>query len=335
MDINEFSKAVGVSPTTVSHALSGKRPVNTDTKNLILRKMNELGYTPNANGQRLVKGQAYLVALGYVTPDALDDPFIVQMLRAIYSALRKRDYGLMLEMVADSGRDYDVLLDRVMSRSVDGTIIIGGSRLSVSKLATIAQPWAPCVVIDNVPVADCQNLSYVLSDSTRSISEMVDEAIMLGHRRVAFIGREPDEPVHLAFRYALKQHGIVLDEKSTAFTGPLVSDGSAAFERMAHSAASPTFVFARTDALAYGVIEAAKKLRMGIPNDLSVVAHDELPGIVDVYPTLSTIRNNCDDLGSSAVNMLFAIRDKLGSGNAPIKIESELIVRDSLGRAPK
>jgi LacI family transcriptional regulator len=333
-DIIEFSKAVGVSPTTISHALSGKRPVSSETRELILRKMNELGYTPNARGQSLVNGRTHVIALGYINTNALDDPFIMQILRSIYRPLRERSYGLMLEMVTESGNDYDILRKRVMSHSVDGVIIIGGGKLPANKLAPLAQEWAPCIVIDNIPVTPIDHLGSIMSDSTQSIIDMVKLAITLGHRRVAFIGREQDEPIFYEYKEALRAHGIQLSNDNSEFTGPNASDGYEAFMRIMNSAQPPTFVFARTDTLAYGAIEAADALNISIPGSVSIAAHDDLPVIQKSHPVLSSIRIDCEALGNTAVDMLFDMLDCKNPESKQIKIESKFIARSSLDQAP-
>ncbi len=88
MDIREFAKRLGVSTTTVSHALNGKRPVKAATKQLILEKMNEWGYVPNTNARRLVSSKTNLIAFFSDSGDTLADPYQLEVTRNFCRLLR-------------------------------------------------------------------------------------------------------------------------------------------------------------------------------------------------------------------------------------------------------
>lgn len=128
MDIREFAKRLGVSTTTVSHALNGKRPVKAATKQLILEKMNEWGYVPNTNARRLVSSKTNLIAFFSDSGDTLADPYQLEVTRNFCRLLRERGYDLLLDLCHTGENDrYASLRNRVMAHSIDGSIIIAGS----------------------------------------------------------------------------------------------------------------------------------------------------------------------------------------------------------------
>src|SRR5947209_1838060 len=120
MNIKEFARAVGVSPTTVSRAINGQGRLSAATRRMVLERMEELGFTPNLNAQRLSYGRTYLVALDFgVRHDYLSDMFFAELTREIQDVLEAHGYGLLL-----SGPG-EVMGRWVKTRAVDGVILVG------------------------------------------------------------------------------------------------------------------------------------------------------------------------------------------------------------------
>src|SRR5690348_8224895 len=146
MNIKEFARAVGVSPTTVSRAINGRGRLSDATRRMVLERMEELGYTPNLNAQRLSHGRTYLVALDFGDwHDYLSDMYFVEITRGVQDVLEARGYGVLL---CGPGA---VLNRWVKTGAVDGVILVGNpADKSVSR--DIAHVGTPCVVIGNYPV---------------------------------------------------------------------------------------------------------------------------------------------------------------------------------------
>src|SRR5690348_11688563 len=120
MNIKEFANAIGVSPTTVSRAISGRGRISDATRRRVLERMGPLGFTPNLNAQRLSQGRTDLVALDFGPGhDPLADLFFAELTREIQDVLEPQGYGLLLNGTSD------VLNRWVRTRAVDGVLLIG------------------------------------------------------------------------------------------------------------------------------------------------------------------------------------------------------------------
>src|SRR5579871_1415147 len=124
MNIKEVAAQIGVSTYTVSCAITGRGSLSAATRRRVLKKVRELGYTPNVNGQRLVTGRSNLIALDDRRPGLFADPFGMQLARGIQHALQTARYSLLLNTATGGAQESDQLRYWVKSRTVGGVIIV-------------------------------------------------------------------------------------------------------------------------------------------------------------------------------------------------------------------
>src|SRR5579872_967294 len=147
MNIKQAASRIGVSTYTISCALSGRGAISPETREKVLREIRELGYTPNVNGQRLVTGRSYLVALDDRRPGLFNDPFGMQLARCIQRALQSFGYSLLLNMATGDAKENDQLRRWVNSRTVDGVLVVRSQAFDGDLIREIAASETPCVVI--------------------------------------------------------------------------------------------------------------------------------------------------------------------------------------------
>ena len=145
MDLSEFAKAVGVSPATVSYVLSGRGRISEKTRRRVRERMAELGYVPNQSARELASGRSRTVLVPFRTADLLTDPYLAEVTQGMLSALRRRGYGVLLD-VPGEGEEETALVQRAHSRAFAGSVLFEGFYLSDELLARIAGPRHPCVV---------------------------------------------------------------------------------------------------------------------------------------------------------------------------------------------
>src|SRR2546423_15099504 len=97
MTIKQFAQAIGVSAATVSRAMHGRGRVSVATRDMVLRRMEELGFTPNVNAQRLSHGRTSMIALDFGPwHDYLSDMFFVELTRGVQDVMEPHGYGVLL-----------------------------------------------------------------------------------------------------------------------------------------------------------------------------------------------------------------------------------------------
>src|SRR5690348_864013 len=147
MNIKEVARSIGVSTYTVSCAIHGRGTLSPQTRERVLQKVKELGYTPNVNGQRLVTGRSHLIALDDGRPGLATEVYGMQQVRGIQLALQTHGYSLLLNMATGGAKENEQLRYWVRSRTVDGVVIVRSRPFDEDLICEIASSHTPCVVI--------------------------------------------------------------------------------------------------------------------------------------------------------------------------------------------
>ena len=324
--IKEFADAIGVSPTTVSRSITQRGRISEETRQMVLQRMKELGYTPNLHAQRLVTGRASTVALyidSVLSPTS--DLFLLGLIRGLQQALQASEYGLLILGPGD-------LLKRwVDSRAVDGVIVVGGSEEDAEVACSLVRPEVPCIVIGTMPMESKPHIGSVYLDLADGGVQVARALFESGHRRIGYIGNAYSQSVLPAFKRELESLGAPLRDEYSVTTGDNSEDGESAMRELLSLGTPPTAVFARTDELALGALRAARKLQVEVPKQLSIIGLNDLAFARFVDPPLSTIRIDCDAVGQAVVALLFdllAQPDKLFKARP---VATELVMRETVG----
>lgn len=330
MTIKEFAETIGVSATTVSRAMNGRGRLSPATRSMVLERMQELGFTPNLNAQRLSDGRTYLVAIDFGSRhDYLSDMYLVELTRGFQDLLEPRGYGLLL-----SGPG-EVFHRWVKTRAVDGVILVGESAGSVVPL-DIARAGTPCVAIGHHPLEGIRRLGSVVTDVECGARKVARMLVEFGHVRVGFIGSTPQAQADVLphFRNELALHGVDLPDSRVRIAGPTHHGAENAMKELMSLRERPTAVFARTDLHAAVALRCANRMGFRVPEDVSIVGHDDVPLAQLVDPPLTTVRVDCMEIARAALDVLFAMLDDPETSPPPQIIPTELVVRDTVTAPP-
>lgn len=318
--VRDVAAALGVSPSTVSRALSTSELVAPRTRQLIIEKARELGYIPNNAARGLVTGRKG--ALGLVVPD-LENPYFASVTKGVQARARTAGYSVF---VADSDEDNRVELELVrrLKPQVDG-IILCSSRMSDPDVASLVGGTSVVLInrrMDGLP------------DITVSDEEIVRQALAhlyaLGHRHVGYAGGPTGSWSDQQRRLGIEKATPDLDGLSVLSLGsfaPVFGGGQSAADLAV--AARVTAVLAYNDLVALGIIARLHARGINVPDELSVVGIDDINAATLVSPALTTVRAPLRRVGSAAVDRLI---DSLGhkSVSAPAEyLPIELVVRQS------
>jgi DNA-binding LacI/PurR family transcriptional regulator len=328
MTIKDFARAIGVSPATVSRALQGNGRISPATRKRVLQRAQELGYTPNINAQRLRAERTNLIALNCgERPNPLADMFFVESLQGIQAALQPQGYGLLLNAPGDSP------LRWVKALAVDG-VVLGGDPGDESLAVKIAGMGVPCVVMGTRSIEGIPGVGSTITGLQRGARQVAKMLVECGHRRIGFITGFLPSQVLTIFREELATLGVAPHDVRIILTGLTPEDGACAARALLAQPDPPTAIFARTDALAFGVLAAARQLGIRVPDQLSIVGHDDVPFAKLTDPPLTTVRVDCAAEGKAAVDILFSL---INQPDAPGRIEvvdTELVMRETVAAAP-
>jgi DNA-binding LacI/PurR family transcriptional regulator len=333
--LDTVAAAAGVSRMTVSNAYNRPDQLSTATRERVLAAAARLGYAgpdPTAASLRLRRTGTVGVVLTERLPYAFADPGLVTILHGIATELS--DAGNALLLVPAFGADGGSLLRQAM---VDALI-----------LCSLApdDPAVAAAVERNVPLVTVgtprlPGMPCVSPDNRRLAAEVAAHLLELGHSSFAVLttvtgaGHGPSRPI-----FGVRVDGFtrVVTDAGASVEVIGAADNSRAAGREAVSRLldrkrdeRPTALFAVTDILALGVLDAAAGAGVAVPGGLSVAGFDDIDAATTSTPALTTVAHDLFGQGRTAARL--ALRQLAGEKVRAPRMSAELLVRDSTGPA--
>ncbi|MGC9669606.1 LacI family DNA-binding transcriptional regulator [Planosporangium sp. 12N6] len=334
MNIGEIARRAGVSRSTVSYALSGKRTVSEATRRRIQAVIDESDYHPNAAARALKEGRTR--TLGLVIPPASLRLTDVQLgfVASVVEAAARVDLDVLL---SPSGGDHDRSFERIVTgRRVDGVILME-IRLQDERVARLQQSGLPFVTIGHT--ADPHGTCWVDIDYATLVTRCVHHLADLGHRHVALINRSAElvasgyGPAHRAltgFRHGIGQRGLTGVDICCA-DDPAA--GEACLERLRTEHPDITAIVTINEAALPGVQRAVEGAGIAVPQDLSITGVLARHWAEGFRPPL-TAADVPTEMGTQAVNLLL---ERIATPDTPpqhLLLTPPISLRASTGPAP-
>lgn len=338
--IKDIARVVGVSPTAVSRALNNYPDVGEETRRRILKVAEEMNYHPNAIARGLVRNKTDTIGLFVLgrSQAGFSDPFAFEVIIGVMEAVSAAGYDLVLFGAGGPGARPISYVKKSRERRVDGVVIMG-LRTDDPQLPGLSSLGMPCVLVD-VDV-EAPGVGFVGSDNIAGAKRAVEYLVSLGHGRIAFLNGHARATVSRerlqGYRLALMESGLenrpdyVVEGDFSAESGRRAAD--VLFGGGVEPAERPTAVFAASDLMAIGLMQAAREMGLSVPGDLSVVGFDDIGMASMVEPPLTTVRQSRHLLGTNGARLLIEALEK---GRAPerLRLVTELVIRGSAGKAP-
>ncbi|MCI9621428.1 MAG: LacI family transcriptional regulator [Dorea sp.] len=331
--IGDVARIAKVSKSTVSHVLNNTKNVSDKTREKILKVIEETGYTPNLVAKALKKSETKTI--GLVISD-IQNQYFIDVIKAISDECIRNGYMVFL---ADSNDDPVRELEIAKSfceRCVDGVILSPTANSEKYVGQYFRERDIPIVYIDRM--LDL-NGDWVGSENHRSMRNLTEHLISLGHKRIAFAAglrhiSTTEERIE-GYKEALEKNGIVLDEaliiEGESRSGPAERGTKEIIERMMGIDDCPTAIIAANNLMVLGVMKALSELNIRVPEDMAVVAFDDCEWAGLFRPRLTAVAQPCKDIGRKAAELLLErIHDRSGSPQR-IYFQPELVVRESCG----
>lgn len=328
--VTDIAKELGVTPSTVSRALSNKNRIGEKTKKLVLKTAKKLGYAPNIHARRLQGAPANCIGVccsqGLETQDV--DYYMLELLQSLVQS--SAGSGFSLELI-NTG-DKEKLLQMLDSRQIDGLIIIVDNPKDCGKIADFLAKY-PCVLIGQPEQAKQKKTAVVAIDNESGSRNATKHLIELGHKRIGFIRGVPGNPKrdekYEGFSSEMKKGKCKILAKAIVNAGPTIEGAMLASKVLLKS--KVTAVLCETDWIALGLIRAAKQMGIDVPEKLSVVGFNDTAFSAYISPSLTTVRIPGTELAEAAVNLLTQlIKNKISTGH--VIVGTELICRESTAK---
>jgi LacI family transcriptional regulator len=321
---------LGVSVTTISKVLNHHADIGQATRARVLKRVEELGYRPNAVARSLSLKRTQTV--GIIIPDLMHS-FFVEIVSGLESVVSRRGYGLLLCSSGEDARKERSELEMLRARQVDGIVLASSNAAgNTGLLRDLTRLGIALVMIDrdDHPRVSCHR---VLTDDVEVGRLATAHLAARGCRRIAHItgpriihARRREE----GYRRALAAAGLDVRRDRIAPGGFMEADGYRALQQLLALRPRVDGVFAVNDPAAIGAMRAIWDAGLRVPDDVAVVGAGDVAYSDLIRVPLTTVRWSKSEVGRAAAELML---DQIGAGG-PIRprkviIPPELVVRQS------
>ena len=329
MNIKQIAKAAGVSVATVSRVLNHPESVAPKTREKIQKIIDEEEYTPNwfAQGLNFKKTRT----IGLVLPQNINSANM-EVANAVEEVARQKGYITLICNIEKDPRREKEYINQLMTRKVDGLILLY-STLNEEYASWIEEENVPAVLIGETRARD--NWDSVFVDCRAGAAEMTAHLIECGHRREA-------KAMLQGYKNVLKASGIKVDETLIYQVNNNIEGGYIGMKKMiGRLPKKPDAVFASSDEIAFGAMDALKEMKLRVPEDIAVAGfgNDRMSSLME--PKVTTVELPYRKMGIYGARMLFDQIEEKEAKKEPkaekrrrarkIQLQTKMRVRKSCG----
>jgi LacI family transcriptional regulator len=328
--LKDIAERAGVTSATVSMVINNKPNISEATRKKVLKIAAELNYYPNAIARGLATRRSN--SIGVIVPN-LASSFVVRILQGIKSTNRDIEYTVQLFDTVGQKENESQLFQRLArERRIDGVVLIG-TTVDDEELKVFRDESVPCILV----ARRCDFLSAVFVNNRKGAEDATDYLFTKGHRDIACVvchtQNLPTEERLDGYRDSLAKHDVAFREDLVfEIDDDDMASGMAVFERLQaklSGAQAPAVFVPAGDMAAIGIIKAAKKAGVSIPDQLAVVGYDDIPAAEVIEPTLTTVRQPKLEMGDFAINMIVDAIEGKERAQKQKELQTKFIVRES------
>lgn len=322
--IKDVARQAGVSVATVSRVL-GNGPVSAALRARVEAAVQATGYRPNLSARRL--RSQHTQTIGLIVSD-IRNPFFTAVARAVEDAA----YGAGMRVIlcnTDENPEREAMYVRLMQEERVTGLILAPTLVTLRQLDRQSLAF-PVVLIDRAGPAGVHDA--VVLDNRRASAELVEHLHAQGYRRICgLFGRTSTTGLerHDGYRDAMALHGLVADAR---FVAPSATAAEGALAEWLAAARRPEAVLASNGLLLMGLVKAARRAGLSVPDDLAIAGFDNEDWTELVGPGLTVIEQPVHDLGRTAMALLFERLADPDLATRKVVLSGRCIVRGSTRR---
>lgn len=333
MTIKDIAKKCGVGVSTVSRAMNNHPDINPETKEMIMRVIEESNYVPNNSARNLKRSDAKAIA---VLVKGIGNTFFSDLVGGLERECQKLGYSCILQHVEEQENELDTALHIAKEKKLRGLVFLGGSFSHPrKKLNQLEVPYVLSTICTTG--LQGQDIAAVSVDDFKESYKMTDYLIRLGHRDIAILtAPREDESIGklrlLGYQKALEDHGIPYREELVGFMD--MKEDCYSFRsgyRLTKKLLERgrfTALYATSDTLAIGACRALKESGISVPKDCSVAGFDGMEAGEFYIPSLTTIRQPVEKIAKATADLLFDMIQGKEKAKQVI-FDGELLIRES------
>jgi len=330
--LKDLALHLNLSVSTISAALQNREDISEATRLRVFAAVKKFGYHPNSLARSLVTRKTHV--LGVLVPD-LSRSFFAEVLKGIDSVTSSAGYNLLVCNTEENATREEEMLTMLLSNQVDGVLLASAHEPSnTAWRKTLLGLAVPIVLIDR----RLPGLNFVGGDDRAIGFEATRHLYSQGYRRIAHIAG-PQTVTTAVGR--LSGYCRALTALKLPFKDDLVieshyheeSGGYEAMQRLLSLKSTPDAVFAASDPIAIGALQAALEAKLNLPADFGLIGVGNHRYGRFLKVPLSTMDQQRSQIGLMAANLLLESMEKKEPRPKSIMTEPKLVLRDSSNRA--
>ncbi|MBD2867396.1 LacI family DNA-binding transcriptional regulator [Paenibacillus arenilitoris] len=331
--IYQIAEQVGVSPSTVSRALSGNGYCGKRTKAKIMEAAKALNYAPDHAAKILKTRRTNKII--FAVPD-ICNPFYFDMINGINQVVEEHGYLLILFYTKHRLSEELKAIQNVKERVADGMIMVS-FHFCEENIGAINELSAPVVLTNRYDSpGGGDRFDYVYVDTFEGTKQGTAHLIGQGLTRIGYIGGSLSEQTgyqrYCGFREALLDAGLPFEDGLVYESDYTEKGGYLAAREMLRRTSRPQAVVAANDLMAIGVMHACEEAGLSVPGDVAIVGMDNLDLSSRVHPKLTSVSLEQEDIGRQAAQILMDRLHGREVYDRAVKIMPKLVVRQSSSR---
>lgn len=335
--LEAVAHGANVSKATASKVLNGRGGVSAATRDRVFQVMKELNYAPTTG--RVFGGTTPTVTVLF---DAYEGLYAVHVLAGVVAA--GLEFGVDVVATNPTGRHAHQPLSVEWLRQVADKghlgVIVVTTEVTAEAVTGAEDVGLALVAIDPVSARDADDVGLVSVSATNWTGgrQATDHLLGLGHRRIGFAGgrmaSRPARDRYYGYVAALGAAGVDLDSALIRQRGFGHDDGRVMAEELLDLPEPPTAIVAGCDTSALGVMAAARRRNLRLPQDLSIVGFDDTYAAESAAPGLTTIHQPLREMGRLAVRTVMSLAEHAGPETHHFELATSLVMRQSTAPPP-
>ena len=305
--IKDIAREAGFSVSTVSRVIAGHPDVSAATATAVQAVIDRRHFMVNRNAANLKRLESKTIL---VVAKGRHNLLFASMLEYVQAKVQATGYTVATWYIDEDANEVAEAERLVSEVKPKGIVFLGGESENVASSANRVGPDCPAVVLTNsVAAAGRLGVSSVTTNDRAAGRLAVEHLLTRGHTRIGVIGGNPETSLISRNRQhgvmdALDTAGLPFDPRWYVATHYSLQSGYTAAGRLIDDAPNITAIYAMSDIMAIGVLQALHERSVGVPDDISLIGHDGIELASYVVPRLVTIRQPQELIATRGVNIL-------------------------------
>lgn len=333
--IVDLAWRLGISPATVSNALTGERYVKKETIERVKKIVKELDYKPNIIAKALRSKKRNII--GLLTPN-INNPFTAEIISGVEDVLSKNNYILVINSTHYKKEAEIEAVEQLNSLLVGGFIFVGGIS-DFSHVSLIISKNVPVVLINREITKS--KYTEIIVDYKRAVKKIISYLLKKGHTRIGYVGWKNNSALiskekYVGYIEGLKENNLKENKNFIFVKDDIPVRVFRDYRQYAKEIYSSiikekiTALIVQTDPIALVIMDTFHRLKMNIGNDISIVGLGNIRQSQISFPPLTTVHLPKIRMGRFGAEVLLELMSKGINKKQTIYLRSTLIERDSV-----